>query len=504
MLKFLALYLTGLAVVEIASLAGDLIYYKACDAYPANVIEEGLLWPFAFPIRAAAQVTLRKMRYYPKETVDKITGQFATFTFYIVCMGIQSIFLVYTARESRFLGMLSERGSLGLGVHYGLGQFDEIINHEAIKQRKEKPSKFVEDGQLPLAYPDDPEVPFGYLAAHDYGAFSGQQATQAKGPSVDLDHWVERMKGVEEELGEAKGNLAAKQKELKDAQAEMRQEKAQEAKLELDAEANFREQEISYEKKQERRAEELAEEKADEARRRAESQGKSAQEAIMAANVAYQRALITYHKEMIQLAKSRTLHEHYRHTERLEEFKHMEEEVSHKVQEAGEEVDKAQVRLEQVENSKASLENEKAVLIHSGQWVEPIAENSAQEPPDQNKELPSVEPPDLEQPGTMQSQWLPPHSNPSIGLPPPTLPWASTPPAMHGPPSMGPPSMGPPTMMAPPSMGPPPHSSMALPPPSLPWASTPPTVFTPGSAGATPISPLGTAQFGDSPVMRQS
>merc|ERR1719401_2788812 len=111
-------------------------------------------------------------------------------------MVIQCAFMCYTAWEARVLGMLAERGPLGLGVHYGLGQWDEIINHEAIKNRRQEKSKFVEDGKMPLTE-YDVEQPLGYLVGHNYGAFAG--ATQDTGPSKNKKHWEERMKQAEEE-----------------------------------------------------------------------------------------------------------------------------------------------------------------------------------------------------------------------------------------------------------------------------------------------------------------
>merc|ERR1719183_2515948 len=150
---------------------------------------------------------------------------------------------------------------------------------------------------------------------------------------------------------------------------------------------------------------------------------------------AYQKTLSYYHRDLIKLTQSRTLHEHYRHTERLQKFTHMEEEVSHKAVQADLELQKAQARLNEVEQSKAILEQEKAVLISSGVLTETGGEMvSAVDLPD---------PSPASQPQLLTSAWPPvqpmtapflrPGSspfgpslnpNPSVFVPPPTLPGA--------------------------------------------------------------------------------
>jgi hypothetical protein len=283
MLKITSFFITLLAAVYAFCFVGDYIYFGTCHAYPANVVEEVFLWPIAFPIRAAAQTELRKLNFFPVTYVENLTHGFDTMIFYDVWMGLQCAILCYTAKEARMLGMLAERGPLGLGVHYGLGQFDEIINHEAIRKRKEKPSRFVEDGKMPTTY-NDPEVPLGYFVGHNYGAFAGQPV-QAE-PSKNLAHWEEQMKDVEEAVGVAWETVADKRRELAEAQEEMRNERKHEMELEHRAEADLHDKVLSDEMAQERKAEELAEEAAEQARQEAESQGRSAQESMKSSALA--------------------------------------------------------------------------------------------------------------------------------------------------------------------------------------------------------------------------
>merc|ERR1719162_2845629 len=125
------------------------------------------MWPIPFPLRRAGQDALRRMKFFPMEDVDKITHDFATMQMYSGIQALLILVLIYTTIQVMLLAHLLERGPLGLGVHYGLGQFDEVLNHEAIRKRKEPKSAFVEDGQLPK-YEADAEMPLAYHVPHDY------------------------------------------------------------------------------------------------------------------------------------------------------------------------------------------------------------------------------------------------------------------------------------------------------------------------------------------------
>jgi len=204
-----ATYLAILAVVYVGCFLGDIIYYETCNAYPLDAIEQALLWPIPFPLRRAAQDQLEKMKFFPKQDVDKITAGFATMAMYLSLEGVVCAVLVYTAYQAFLLGMLFERGPIGLGVHYGLGQFDEVLNHEAIMKRKEPKSFFVEDGQLAKWEPDA-EMPLAYHVAHNYGAFEGKAMTLAEKPGHDRGPWQgdDGARTTEAEIAEAKSNLA--------------------------------------------------------------------------------------------------------------------------------------------------------------------------------------------------------------------------------------------------------------------------------------------------------
>jgi hypothetical protein len=370
-LRLVVVYLAVLTAIYIGCLFGDIVYYNACDAYPSNAIQQTLLWPIAFPLRAATQEQISKLTFFPREVVDKITSNFATMFWYLVMELFICAFLVYTVREIRLLALLFECGPLGMGVHYGLDQFDEVLNHELIQKRKEPKSKFVEDAQLPLE--SDVEAPLAYHVGHNYGAFHGKSARLAAGPSKDVEEWKERRQEVEEEMAYAESDLAKAKEAYHEANFDFSHEKEEEAKQEFEAMDKFRENEMHDEAHQERRAEELAEYAADEAAREAESQGMSPQEVWMVRMNAYQHKLSKHHRMMLEMTKARTLHQHYRHAEREQHYHEMEEEVAHKVEHAQSDIQEAQQRMQNAQDARRSLEAEKERLVQQNMWQEPTA-----------------------------------------------------------------------------------------------------------------------------------
>jgi len=467
-LRLFAFYLTVLTVVYIGCFISDFIYYETCNAYPGGAIEQTLLWPIAFPLRKAQQDELSKMAFFPKEAVDKITNDFRTMLLYFFIEFVVCTVLVYTAREAYLLGMLFERGPLGMGVHYGLGQFDEILNHEAIAKRKEPKSRFVEDAQLPLWQSDVEAEPLAYHVGHNYGAFHGKSARLSEGPSADAEQWNERSKEVEEEFADAERDLAKAKQAFDVARNVALHEKEEETNQEFEAIEKFRDQEINKEKYQEYRAEELAQYAAEEAARDAEADGLSPQEVRVAMMRAYQQKLSRYHRTMLEMTKARTLHQHYRHAEREQHYHEMEEEVAQRVQEAASEMDQAQRRMQNAQDAKSSLDAEKVYLMQQNMWQE--EQSGGNEASEDVEALPGIFPDE-----------------------PATLPRAA---ALGSPVELGFDSMA----YAP--------ASVAYPPPTLPMGSVGQTLVM-GPVPTTPVSPNmmtsgnfgGTANFGSTNFM---
>jgi len=191
-LQILAVYLTCYAILQSVCVMGDISYIYSCDAYSVSVVDGTLLSLFS-RVLPAAQEQLRNMNYFPKAMVDNLTEGYETSLFYILRYGSWTIFLLYSAWQAVLLGMLAERGPLGVGVHYGLDQWDESLSKEAIMHRraKELPSPFIEDTKLEP--PKDVEAPFGYYAGHgDYGTMNAKQKKQMGqmvGKGATLDEW---------------------------------------------------------------------------------------------------------------------------------------------------------------------------------------------------------------------------------------------------------------------------------------------------------------------------
>lgn len=153
-LKLAALFFAASAMLHMGTLLADVAYLKACGQYPSNVINQVMInWMPPSPVTNAAQATLRSMAVYGLEDVARVTDGFNVERWYCALAGSLTLFLAYVATQASWLAELADRGPLGLGVHYGLGQWDEYIDREAVRRdiQKSKRSKFLEDAILPPA-----------------------------------------------------------------------------------------------------------------------------------------------------------------------------------------------------------------------------------------------------------------------------------------------------------------------------------------------------------------
>jgi len=149
-LQVVGYYLTALTALHFFLIAGDLLYVWTCEMYPTNIIDETMVaWFPPSPVTNGAQGVLRGMSQYPFDAVAKLTHNFPVMKWYLAVTGSVLLFFAYTAREASLLGLLAERGPIGLGPCYGLGQWDQVLDYEAIKriQGREVKSQFVEDCQ---------------------------------------------------------------------------------------------------------------------------------------------------------------------------------------------------------------------------------------------------------------------------------------------------------------------------------------------------------------------
>eukprot|EP00448_Togula_jolla_P022199 CAMPEP_0170582330 /NCGR_PEP_ID=MMETSP0224-20130122/7525_1 /TAXON_ID=285029 /ORGANISM="Togula jolla, Strain CCCM 725" /LENGTH=370 /DNA_ID=CAMNT_0010905545 /DNA_START=140 /DNA_END=1252 /DNA_ORIENTATION=- len=159
-------YLFILSLVNAGMIIFDCIFSVSCPMYSTNIIKETLIargLPPS-PVSLAAMDTLRTMTVFEKEAVDEAIGSFQLLLWYIAVAGAWTLLLFFVCSQVLLLSELVERGPLGLGVNYGLNQWDEVLNHDAIRihQAKHVRSKFLDDATLPLASSVDARSGKGY------------------------------------------------------------------------------------------------------------------------------------------------------------------------------------------------------------------------------------------------------------------------------------------------------------------------------------------------------
>mmetsp|Transcript_63480 Transcript_63480/g.184001 ORF Transcript_63480/g.184001 Transcript_63480/m.184001 type:complete len:322 (-) Transcript_63480:91-1056(-) len=188
-LRVAAAFFAASAAFHLAIALGDLAYVQTCGAFSGNMIEQALLnWMPPSPITNAARGALRRMEVYVPEDVTTVTGGFRVAGWYAAVAGTLVGALAYVARETDRLGDLAERGPLGFGMHFGLGQWDEILDHDAIRRhkRREVQSAFLEDARLPSVTDDFEAEPLFYAAGLDYGATVNFEAGAGAGDFVSM------------------------------------------------------------------------------------------------------------------------------------------------------------------------------------------------------------------------------------------------------------------------------------------------------------------------------
>lgn len=355
-MKLVSFYLMLLTAAYVGCFIGDWVYYDACSAYPGDVVDQTLLWPIPFPLRRAAQDQLAKMTFFPMADVDKITHDFGTMNMYSIMAAIVCFILAYSTYEIMLVAHLLERGPLGLGVHYGLGQFDEIINHAELQKMKMPKSKFVDDCNLPTY--NDAEAPLttapGYHLGHNYGAFYGDSL-----PAARKDAYVPKEQFEDSQAGVSRFNAEyARAKEAHDEALKAQQHFQEDiTEKEREAQGEVFNEEVNRERQQEYRAQELAQEAADQALAEAEYAGCPPHEARMRMAVAYQSKLANLQYTMANMAKATALHAHHEHAHREEDYRHEREELVTRVQETREDLQKAEERMRQAQATQGEMSN---------------------------------------------------------------------------------------------------------------------------------------------------
>lgn len=182
-MKRFGLFMIASAVIHISLLVFDYTYFRTCNAYDTSIMSMVLSEQFLPPclLRPGDQEILKTWSYFPAEAVDKQTANFNITAWYFSFAGAWALLIAYVAFEAMQLSHLMEHGLLGLGVHFGLDQWDEVLNKGALRRQlnKEQRSKFIEDANTPLVETDssDPYFGYGYAAGTGYGTLAAATST---------------------------------------------------------------------------------------------------------------------------------------------------------------------------------------------------------------------------------------------------------------------------------------------------------------------------------------
>lgn len=153
-MKRFALFLLATTAVRLGVIAFDVAFMHACEMYDTNMMNfvlNSLLPPS--PLRVGVQDKLRGLHLFHLELVNGITGNFNILAWYLILSGLWTALFLYATVEAMSLSSLMQNGILGLGVHYGLDQWDEELNRTAIRRKVQSGinSKFMDDAHLPLS-----------------------------------------------------------------------------------------------------------------------------------------------------------------------------------------------------------------------------------------------------------------------------------------------------------------------------------------------------------------
>mmetsp|Transcript_91064 Transcript_91064/g.237230 ORF Transcript_91064/g.237230 Transcript_91064/m.237230 type:complete len:297 (-) Transcript_91064:66-956(-) len=186
-LQAATLYLILDAALRFGIIVADVVYVETCGSYPFNVVDQILLETKGL-VYKAIQEKLSVMSSFGVDNVDAATAGFYTMAFYLAYAGLWLLVVGYLASQAQLLGRLLETGPLGLGVHYGINQWDEEFHYAEYKRARAlkesaRESRFIRDATLPdpELKPLDPSPGFA-VSGHRHGA--GYGATGG-GPEVD-------------------------------------------------------------------------------------------------------------------------------------------------------------------------------------------------------------------------------------------------------------------------------------------------------------------------------
>lgn len=143
-----SLFITAMAILHVVVLVLDGLYVESCTAYPENMMDSVTGWPSLAPISLGVKGDLGKLSVYPMQVVATMTGNLNVRAWYYVQCGIFAVILVYAAAQALVLANLVEMGPLGLGTHFGISAWEEILQTRGLSKRWTATSKFLDDAKL--------------------------------------------------------------------------------------------------------------------------------------------------------------------------------------------------------------------------------------------------------------------------------------------------------------------------------------------------------------------
>lgn len=191
-LEVAVFYLVLDAVLRLGLIVADVVYVGTCGSYPFNAVQQilletkGLIYKF---IEEKLSVTSSFSEFNTKAD----TAGIYTMVFYLIYAGLGLLVATYVAYQAYLLGHVLETGPLGLGIHYGINQWDEefhYADYERMKKMKARATEFSDSQFITDATIPDPErkpldpFPGFAVSGHRHGGY-GAFGAGGDGPEAD-------------------------------------------------------------------------------------------------------------------------------------------------------------------------------------------------------------------------------------------------------------------------------------------------------------------------------
>lgn len=186
-------YIVASAVLHLCLIPCDYSYIQRCNAYPVNVIEHSLLQHLPpSPLSQDTQVAIRQTTDLSIQNIQQLTNGFHIQAWYFAIFGGWAFLLSYTAIQVWLLLFWTQEGPIGMGVNYGVDQWDEVLDIDALRRQKnrESRSRFLDDARQPILSPEWGSS-YGYSAKKSYGTTDEEKDEPEPIYKDTSDGWLE-------------------------------------------------------------------------------------------------------------------------------------------------------------------------------------------------------------------------------------------------------------------------------------------------------------------------